>query len=317
MIETLKVKGIKIGSVEDKEALTGCTVIICEEGMTPGVDVRGGAPGTRETDLMNPLNSVDKIHALLLSGGSAFGLNASSGVVKYLEERGIGFDVGVAKVPIVSSAVIFDLAIGSANIRPDEKMGYEACLKAENTFKSGSYGAGCGASIGKIRGHEYALKSGQGIYTIEMQDGLIVTAIVVLNAFGDVYEDGKLLGGALNDDKTGFLDTEKYIQETGQFFGFAGGNTTIGAILTNANLNKSQTNKIAQMAHNGYARAIRPVHTSVDGDTIFCLATNKVEIKSVDVVGTLSVIAMEKAILNALKTSKSMKDIKSLQEIIK
>lgn len=201
----LDVKGIKVGQVEDKEGLTGCTVIICEDGGVCGVDVRGSAPGTRETDLLDPINMVQKVHAIVLSGGSAFGLESTCGVSRYLEEKGIGFDVGVAKVPIVTGAVLFDLGVGDPKCRPNIEMGYKACQIANNIeLKQGNYGAGCGATVGKIRGSEFCTKGGIGSYSIKLDNGLVVSAIIAVNAFGDVYENGQVIAGVLNDDKTDF-----------------------------------------------------------------------------------------------------------------
>lgn len=192
----LDVKGIKVGQVQDTEGLTGCTVVICEEGATCGVDVRGSAPGTRETDLLDPINMIQKVHAVVLSGGSAFGLESTCGVSKYLEEHNIGFDVGVAKVPIVVGAVLFDLIVGDPKCRPNIDMGYKACeVATDKELRQGNYGAGCGATVGKIRGPEYCMKGGIGSYSIELENGLVVSALVAVNAFGDVYEDGKLIAG--------------------------------------------------------------------------------------------------------------------------
>jgi len=268
-ISVYDIEGFKIGHEEDLAAATGCSVIICEKGAIAGVDVRGGAPGTRETDLLDPVNLVQKIHSVVLAGGSAFGLDASSGVMKYLEERGIGFDVGVTNVPIVSSAVLFDLGIGSSKLRPDKAMGYRACLKSEDNikYKDGNIGAGTGATIGKIAGPAYSMKGGLGTFALQVGD-LKIGSLVAVNCLGDVYDNGKIVGGSLSDDKGSFIDTEKImIEKYDKSKNLFSGNTTIGVVITNAKLNKAEAKKIASMAHNGYGRAIRPAHTMFDGDT--------------------------------------------------
>ena len=270
----LDVKGLKVGQVEDNEGLTGCTVVICKEGAVCGVDVRGSAPGTRETDLLDPINMIQKVHAVVLSGGSAFGLESTSGVSKYLEEHNIGFDVGVAKVPIVVGAVLFDLAVGDPKCRPDKEMGYKACEQAtDKMLKQGNYGAGCGATVGKIKGLEYAMKGGIGSYSIKLSNGLVVSALIAVNAFGDVYENGNVIAGVLNDDKTKMLNTYEIMKNGFTKGGFSIDNTTIGIVATNAKLTKVECKKVSQMAHNGYAKSIFPIHTPHDGDTIFTMAT--------------------------------------------
>ncbi len=303
------VAGIKVGQAGDQKALTGCTVIICSQGAVAGVDVRGSAPGTRETDALHPLNLVDRAHAVVLTGGSAFGLDAACGAMKYLEEQNCGLDVGVTKVPIVAAAVLFDLGIGDFRVRPDAAMGYRAAAAAgEGPVEEGNVGAGTGATVGKILGHPGAMKSGLGTASLKVGD-LIVGALVAVNAWGDVADPstGQIVAGALNGDKT-FLDTERYLREnlslppqsqenTGP------GNTTIGVVATNACLNKSQATKIAQQAHDGYARAIRPVHTMLDGDTVFCMATGKIP-ADINQVGSLSAWVMSRAIVRAVSRAK-------------
>ena len=296
------IDGFLIGQAQDSKNMTGVTVIICKEGMIAGVDVRGGSPGTRETDLLNPVNTVDRIHACVLSGGSAFGLAASTGVMKYLYENAIGFDTGFVKVPIVSQAVLFDLPVGDEFAFPDEKMGYEACKNAGKTLETGVVGAGTGATVGKIRGYEYCMKSGIGYSKIRTSHGVEVAAIVAVNALGDVYEDGHIIAGALNDDKKTFSGTQNILFNLKEEKKWNGSNTTIGAVMTNAILTKPQMQKVAQMAHDGYARAIRPVHTTLDGDTVFSLSTSKV-VSSTDIVGSLGAVAMERAIVNAVKSA--------------
>ena len=313
----LDVKGLKVGQAQNEEALTGCTVVICEEGATCGVDVRGAAPGTRETDLLDPVNTVQKVNAVVLSGGSAFGLESTCGVSQYLEEQNIGFDSGVCNVPIVVGAVLFDLGVGDYKIRPDKKMGYEACLNAsETTLKQGNYGAGCGATVGKIRGPEFVTKSGIGSYSIKLDNGIVVSALVAVNALGDVYENGNVIAGALNDNKTEFLNSYNLMKQGVTKGGFSIDNTTIGIIATNAKLDKAQCKKISQMAHDGYARAIFPIHTPHDGDTIFTMATGEIETGAdLTLIGSIAVEVMEKSIINAIKNAKVINGIPSYNEL--
>ncbi|WP_170075774.1 P1 family peptidase [Paraclostridium dentum] len=311
----LDVKGIKVGQVEDKEGLTGCTVIICEDGGVCGVDVRGSAPGTRETDLLDPINMVQKVHAIVLSGGSAFGLESTCGVSRYLEEKGIGFDVGVAKVPIVTGAVLFDLGVGDPKCRPNIEMGYKACQIANNIeLKQGNYGAGCGATVGKIRGSEFCTKGGIGSYSIKLDNGLVVSAIIAVNAFGDVYENGQVIAGVLNDDKNDFLNTYDLMKKGVNKGGFNIDNTTIGAVVTNAKLSKAGCKKISQMAHNGFAKSIFPIHTPHDGDTIFTLATGEVE-TDITLLGSIASEVVEKSVISAIKNASKTNDILSYNEI--
>lgn len=311
----LDVKGIKVGQVEDKEGLTGCTVIICEDGGVCGVDVRGSAPGTRETDLLDPINMVQKVHAIVLSGGSAFGLESTCGVSRYLEEKGIGFDVGVAKVPIVTGAVLFDLGVGDPKCRPNIEMGYKACQIANNIeLKQGNYGAGCGATVGKIRGSEFCTKGGIGSYSIKLDNGLVVSAIIAVNAFGDVYENGQVIAGVLNDDKTDFLNTYDLMKKGVNKGGFNIDNTTIGAVVTNAKLSKAECKKISQMAHNGFAKSIFPIHTPHDGDTIFTLATGEVE-TDITLLGSIASEVVEKSVISAIKNASKTNNILSYNEI--
>lgn len=311
----LDVKGIKVGQVQQMEGLTGCSVIICEEGAVCGVDVRGSAPGTRETDLLDPINMIQKVHAVVLSGGSAFGLEATCGVSKYLEENGIGFDVGVAKVPIVTGAVLFDLGVGDPKCRPNIDMGYEACKVASSTnLEQGNFGAGCGATVGKIKGSNFCTKGGIGSYSIKLDNGLVVAALIAVNAFGDVYEEGKVIAGVLNDSKDEFLNTYNLMKQGVNKGGFNIDNTTIGVVATNAKLDKAQCKKVSQMAHNGFAKTIFPIHTPHDGDTIFTLATGEVE-TDVTLLGSLATEVVEKSIINAIKNAKSINNIPSYNEI--
>ncbi|MCD7893902.1 MAG: P1 family peptidase [Erysipelotrichaceae bacterium] len=312
-IKITDIKGIQIGSYEDAQAATGCTVIIAKDGATAGVDVRGGAPATRETDLLNPKNLVSKIHAIMLSGGSAFGLDACSGAMQYLEENDIGFDMHVAKVPIVCGASLFDLSVGNPNIRPDKQMGYKACVNSEkNEILEGNYGAGCGASVGKLLGPQYAMKGGLGTYAMDF-DGVQVGAVVAVNACGNVvdYQSREILAGTYNKQKHAFIDLDNAMQNIRQT---PGANTTIGCIVTNVKLDKAQCTKIASIAHNGYALAISPVHTMSDGDTIFVMSTNEIEAE-VDVVGILATKVMAIAINNAVRKAKSAYGLLAYQDI--
>lgn len=318
-IKFVDINGIKLGHAQNIKGLTGCSVILCEKGATGGVDVRGGAPGTRETDLLDPSEMIEKIHAVVLSGGSAFGLDASSGVMKYLEEKNIGFDVQVAKVPIVCSAVLFDLAFGNPKIRPDKSMGYEACVNSEtyNDDINGNIGAGYGATIGKILGPHTAMKGGLGTYALEVGN-LKVGAIVAVNCLGDVIDPktSNIIAGALDKNTNKFLNSENILINNlkNPKTPFKG-NTTIGLVVTNANLSKANAKKVASMAHNGYARTMRPAHTMFDGDTIFTMATNEVDI-DVTTVGMIASNVMEKAILRAIKEADSLNGIKAYKDLL-
>lgn len=318
-IKFVDINGIKLGHAQNIKGLTGCSVILCEKGATGGVDVRGGAPGTRETDLLDPSEMIEKIHAVVLSGGSAFGLDASSGVMKYLEEKNIGFDVQVAKVPIVCSAVLFDLAFGNPKIRPDKSMGYEACVNSEtyNDDINGNIGAGYGATIGKILGPHTAMKGGLGTYAVEVGN-LKVGAIVAVNCLGDVIDPktSNIIAGALDKNTNKFLNSENILINNlkNPKTPFKG-NTTIGLVVTNANLSKANAKKVASMAHNGYARTMRPAHTMFDGDTIFTMATNEVDI-DVTTIGMIASNVMEKAILRAIKEADSLNGIKAYKDLL-
>jgi L-aminopeptidase/D-esterase-like protein len=309
-IQFTDIGGILLGHEQDLQAATGCTVVLCEEGATAGVDVRGGAPGTRETDLLNPVNLVDKVHGILLAGGSAFGLDAAAGVMQYLEERNIGFDVGVTKVPIVVGAVLFDLIIGDYRIRPDKKMGYRACQNASaKECSQGNVGAGTGATVGKFLGPEYAMKGGLGCYALQIGE-LKVGALVAVNCLGDVIDPktGNILAGALLKNKKEFARTEDMmIQKYSDQKNLFSGNTTIGVVATNAKLNKSQASKIASMAHNGYGRTIRPAHSMADGDTIFALGTGE-KVADINVIGLLAARTVEEAVIRAIKNADSIFD---------
>lgn len=296
------IKGIEVGQSQDEAGGSGCTVILCKEGCSAGVDVRGGGPATRETDLLNPINMVQKIHAVCLSGGSAFGLDAAGGVMRYLEEQGCGHDMGFVKVPIVCGASLFDLGVGDVKCRPDAQMGYDACHNIQTDIQEGNVGAGTGASVGKLMGKEHAMKSGLGVYGVQVGD-VQVAAIVAVNACGNVIDEktGEQLAGIIMNDQ--IIPTEDaMLQMLTQ--PLPEGNTTIGCIVTNAKLDKAQCTKVAGITHNGYARAIRPVHTMSDGDTIFVMATGEVEMQP-DVIGILATDCMAKAINRAVKQANS------------
>ncbi|MEO8355098.1 MAG: P1 family peptidase [Chloroflexota bacterium] len=293
------VRGIEVGHAQDENALTGCTVILCRAGAVAGVDVRGGAPGTRETDLLSPINLVDRVHAVVLAGGSAFGLDAASGVMRYLEENKIGLDVGAARIPIVPAAILYDLGLGRADVRPDSAMGYRAAAAASSDAPAeGNVGAGTGASVGKMRGMEYAMKSGIGTASSAVH-GIIIAALVAVNALGDVIdpENGTVVAG-LRSGTT--LDWMKSNQPRAAIKA----NTVIGVIASNALLTKAEATRVAQMAHDGLARSIRPAHTMFDGDTIFTLATGQ-EKADVSMVGAFAAEVMAQAILRGVRMAAS------------
>lgn len=310
------VEGIKVGHESDFDAMTGCSVVLFDDSATCGIDVRGSAPGTRETNIFEDKKTIDKVHGILLSGGSAFGLDAAGGVMKYLEEKDIGFDVKVTKVPIVPAAVIFDLQIGNAFVRPDFKMGYNAAKNASSEEnRQGNIGCGTGATVSKLMGEDYLVKGGLGSASIKLND-LVVSAMVSVNCVGDVYDyktmkqltgpydrKNKKMYSSVEILKNGYLEDE-----------LANRNTTIGIVATNAKLNKAQANKIAEMSHNGYARSINPIHTSLDGDTIFACSTNKIE-ANIDLLGTLASEVMSMAITNAILNSRSYSEIPSYSDI--
>lgn len=311
-IPIMDVGGFRIGHAQNVEAATGCTVVLCDRMSCAGVDVRGGGPASRETQILSPVAHADAINAVLLSGGSAFGLDAAGGVQKYLEEQGIGFDTGVAKVPLVSQSCLFDLGVGRVDIRPDAAMAYEACQNAGyDAPAEGNVGAGTGCSVGKYRGMERAMKAGFGTYAVEVGP-FKVGALVAVNALGDIFEDGTQIAGLLQKDRKTLSNTLRELTE--DLAALPGGNTTLGIIVTNAALNKSQLTKVAGMAHNGYARAIRPVHTMADGDSIYALSTGSIP-GDVNVIGALAATVMEKAIIRAVKAAGSGWGLPGYEEI--
>ena len=305
----LDVEGILVGQAEDPQGLTGLSVVLAPQGAAAGVDVRGGGSGTRETTLMDPRTAVEAVHAVVLSGGSAFGLDAAGGVMAWLEEQGYGFDAGVTKVPLVAQAILFDLGIGDHRARPDQAMARRACQAASSDgtlLRQGNYGAGCGATIGKLLNGPGAMKSGIGSASLRLDNGFTVGALVAVNALGDVYEEGRIIAGLRDPQKGGFLNSSRLLLEQAKSLSFAQGkNTTIGIIATNGRFHKSQCGKIAAMGQNGLARAIRPVHTTVDGDTLFALATGKME-ASLDAAGEMAALTVERAILKAVKAARGL-----------
>jgi len=299
----IRALGLGIGQVENAAAGTGCTVLVCPEGMAAGLDVRGGGPASRESELLKPLAAAQTIHAVVLSGGSAFGLGAANGVMACLEERGIGFDVGVTKVPLVVQSDLFDLTVGDPAVRPDAAMGYEAArlaLDAPN-YRDGNYGAGCGATVGKLAGMDCCMKTGMGSYAVQIGE-LKVGAVVALNALGDVFDwrTGWQVAGLLTEDHTALRSTAELMRASiraveNKFTG----NTTLAVVITNAAFPKDRLCKIAAMAQDGYARSIRPVHTSADGDSIYAVSVGDVSADQ-DLVGELAAETVSQAILRAV-----------------
>jgi len=300
------IRGIKVGHFTDSRRPTGCTVVLVEEGAVAGVDVRGSAPGTRETDLLNPINSVPHVHAIVLSGGSAFGLDAASGVVGYLEEKGIGFPTRIVRVPIVPAAILFDLALGDPSIRPDSKAGYEACLNATSEpVVEGSVGCGAGATVGKLLGPDRAMKGGIGSASVRSGE-LIVAALAAVNSLGNIMDPktGAILAGARAEDGRRVAPLEAYFDVRYRpFAATPGENTTLAVVATNARLDKSSVTKVAQMSHDGFARAINPVHLPFDGDVVFALSTSQLEGASLSQVGALAAEVTAQAIVQAVLTA--------------
>ncbi|WP_140918468.1 P1 family peptidase [Limnobaculum xujianqingii] len=314
----IDVPGIKVGHQHNITSMTGCSVVMTEHPSVCGVDVRGSAPGTRETDLLSAINAVDKIHALLLTGGSAYGLDAATGVMKYLEQQQIGFDVGVGVVPIVPAAVIFDLSFGDAKVRPDAEMGYLAAQSAsKNRFPDGNTGAGTGATVGKLVGDRWRMKGGLGSASITLSNGLVVGAMVVVNAVGEIRDPDtqRVLAGS-HDGQGRTQDMLSLMLKNITDPGPVGTNTTIGVVACNANMNKTQMTKIAQMSHDGLARTIYPVHTMSDGDTLFALATGGVDV-SVNLLGTLAAEVVARAVVNGVKAAEGALGVPAWQDLNK
>jgi len=308
------VPGIEVGHAQDESALTGCTVVLCRKGAVTGVDVRGGAPGTRETDLLDPVNLVEKVHAIMLAGGSAFGLDAASGAMRYLEEQRIGFNTGTIRVPIVPSAILYDLGVGRADVRPDAAMGYQACVNATSgAVPEGNVGAGTGASVGKILGQKQAMKSGIGSASISIGKGVFVGGLAVVNAFGDIIDPstGEIIAGVRSTRIGPFrMGAPGYLGNTIELMkSFPGrtvlnfaarANTALAVVAVNASFNKTEMTKIAQMAQDGFARSIRPAHTMLDGDTVFAVATGGKR-ADVSTVGAFAAEALAVAVVRAVR----------------
>lgn len=299
-IPITELEGLRIGNAQEEEARTGVTVLLFEKGAKVGVDISGGGPASRETPLASPITADNPVDAIVLSGGSAFGLAAGDGVMRYLEEQGIGYDTGYAKVPLVCQSCIYDLGIGRSDVRPDAAMGYAACLDArKNHPRSGSVGAGTGATVGKLYGMERAMKAGVGIHAVSV-GSLKMAAVVVVNALGDIYNplNGQKIAGLLGADGQGFADTCEELYKLSQRTDLFRGNTTIGAVVTNGAFSKAEMNKIASMTRNAYARCIRPVGTMADGDTVYAASTGDVE-ADINMAGTLAADVMARAIQKA------------------
>ena len=299
---------LRIGQAENAQAGTGCTVLVAENGMAAGLDVRGGGPASRESQLLNPLMAAQTIHAVVLSGGSAYGLGAANGVMQYLEERDYGYDTGYALVPLVAQADIYDLSVGDAGVRPDAAMGYQAAANAfENpNYRDGNYGVGCGATVGKIAGMDTCMKTGVGSYAVQIGE-LRVGALVVVNALGDVFDwkTGEQIAGLLAEDKKSMRSTSEFMkQSVAAVDNKFTGNTTLAVIVTNAKFSKTQLCKIAGMGHDGMARSIRPVHTSADGDSVFALSVGDVEADQ-DLVGLLGAEVISEAVIRAVESAES------------
>jgi L-aminopeptidase/D-esterase-like protein len=306
------IPGLHVGHASDFDALTGCTVVLCPSGAVSGVDIRGSATGTSEIDTLHPGHITQKVHGITLSGGSAFGLEAASGVRRYLEQHGIGFDTGVARVPIVPGAILFDLAIGKAGVRPGREMGEAAAAAAsDQAVAEGCVGAGTGATVGKLFGMKRAMKSGIGSYTVTLPGGVLVSAMVAVNALGDVRDPRTraiVAGARVSDSGTAFVDSEQAML-AGKMGGF--GNTTLAVVATNAQLSKVETNKLAALASIGVVRAISPVNTMSDGDVTFALSVGALH-ANLDVLGVAAIEAVEHAILRAVRLARSMGGVPGL-----
>ncbi len=306
-IQITEIGNIRIGNAQDTEAGTGCTVLIAEDGMAAGLDVRGGGPASRESELLSPMAAAAKIHAILLSGGSAYGLDAAGGVMQFLEERDIGLDVGVGRVPLVCESCLFDLGFLRPDVRPDQAMAYETCENAwEGNYQDGNFGAGCGATVGKLLGMDFCMKSGIGSFAVQTGE-LKVGAVAAVNALGDIYDwrTGEKAAGLLNEDRSGFRNSEDLLFQNEEAVEnkFAE-NTTLGVVITNAKFSKSALCKIAGMAQDGFARCIRPVHTSADGDSIYAVSVGELEADQ-DLVGVLAAEVMSEAILRAVRSAET------------
>lgn len=313
------VGGLSVGHATDSKGLTGCTVILCDSPMIGGVDVRGSATGTREIELLRPTHLIQSVHAIFLSGGSAYGLDAAAGVMTFLEENERGFDARVARVPIVPAAILFDLAVGDPAARPTARMAYQACKKATaGAFKRGNVGAGTGATVGKILGMSRAMKTGLGTASVEMFGGIVVGALAAVNAFGDVVDprNGSIVAGARNQDNSGFADTASLLRGdlSSTVLGFP--NTVLAVVATNAHLSKEEANKLAQMASNGISKSVSPAHTIFDGDIAFALSAAESGLKApVSAIGSAAAEAMTKAVLDAAASAESIEGIPAARDL--
>ena len=313
------VPGLKVGHHTLAMRPTGCTVILAEGGAVAGVDVRGSAPGTRETDLLNPVNLVDHVHAIVLSGGSAFGLDSASGVMRYLEERKIGFATAYGVVPIVPSAILFDLGVGDPNVRPRADCGYAAAVSASaGPIEEGNVGAGAGATVGKVMGMARAMKGGIGTAAITLQDGVVVAALVAVNAYGDVIDPatGRVVAGVRTADGNGLADARVLLRGGSALKKLVAENSTIGVVATNAKLTKTQATKVAQMAHDGLARSISPVHSLADGDALFALATGTLAGEAdTSRIGALAAEAVADAVVRAVRAAKGLPGLPAARDL--
>ncbi len=321
------VPGIAVGHWTDRRAATGCTVVLCEEGAVAGVDVRGSAPGTRETDLMRPVNLVQRVHAIVLAGGSAFGLDAATGVMRYLEERRRGFRVRRWRVPIVGAAVLMDLTVGDGKVRPDAPAGYAACEAANSgAVGHGSIGAGAGATVAKALGPKSVVKGGIGTASEHLEDGTVIGAIVAVNAFGEIVDPGsqEVVAGPRGPETGAFVDTLDVLRTGAGRKPFAGENTAIGVVATNAPLTKEEANKLAQMAQDGLALAIRPAHTMGDGDVIFAMATGRTadgarlrrgRKPDVTTLGAIAAQLVAQATVNGVREAESLAGIPAVRDL--
>ena len=310
------IEGIKVGQITDKHNMTGCTVILIPDGAICGVNICGGAPGSRESGLLLSEKDNSAIHSIFLSGGSAYCLAVGDGIMRYLEENNIGFDTGDVKVPIVPGAVLYDLNVGNPYVRPDANMGYLACVNAsDEKIHEGNYGAGTGASVGKVLGNENIMKGGIGSSSFVSEDGLVVGAIVAVNAFGSVvdYNTGKILAGPILNGE--IVNTEKYmIKHLNREYHFDMNNTTLAVVGTNASLTKSQCNFLAQNATHGLIRAINPVCTTLDGDTVFAFSKGEVEC-DINILASLASRVLSEAVINAIKAADSVNNIPSFKSL--
>ncbi len=314
------VPGFRVGHATDEKGCTGCTVVLCPDGTVGGVDVRGSASGTREMDALSPLHLVPHVHAVLLAGGSAFGLDAAGGVMRYLEERGIGFDVGVTRVPIVPTAILFDLRLGDPNARPDPAMGYQACCAAGGgPVLEGAVGAGTGATVGKLFGIARAMKSGIGTAVLELPGGVVVSALAAVNAFGNVCDPvtgAPIAGARRTAESHELVDVAAAIRRGASPLGYRGENTTLAVVATNARLTKTEATKVSQMAHQGLVRTVSPVHTTLDGDLVITLANGERDF-DVNGIGLAAADAIAAAIPRAVKAAHSLGGVPAWRDLPK